>query len=48
MVVYLLDCSQSPYSSVGFLRAVRFDGAVAILLCKIEHDLGGGGKNRET
>ena len=35
-----LDCSQSPYFSVGFSRPVRFDGAAAILVCKIERDLG--------
>ena len=32
-----VDCSQSPYFSVGFLRLIRFDGAVAILC---EHELG--------
>ena len=31
-----LDCSQSPYFSVG----VRFDGIAAILVCKSERDLG--------
>ena len=31
-----LDCSQSPYFSVG----VRFDGTAAILVCKSERDLG--------
>ena len=36
----LLDCSQSPYFSVGFSRLVRFDGAAAILVCKSERDLG--------
>ena len=35
-----LDCSQSPYFSVGFSRPVRFDGAAAILVCKSERDLG--------
>ena len=35
-----LDCSQSPYFSVGFSRPVRFDGIAAILVCKSERDLG--------
>ena len=35
-----VDCSQSPYFSVGFSRPVRFDGAATILVCKIERDLG--------
>ena len=35
-----LDCSQSPYFSVGFSRPVRFDGTGAILVCKSERDLG--------
>ena len=35
-----VDCSQSPYFSVGFSRPVRFDGAAAILVCEIERDLG--------
>ena len=35
-----LDCSQSPYFSVGFSRAVHFDGTAAILVCKRERDLG--------
>ena len=35
-----VDCSQSPYFSVGFLRPVRFDGIAAILICKSERDLG--------
>ena len=35
-----VDCSQSPYFSVGFSRPVRFDGAAAILICKSERDLG--------
>ena len=35
-----VDCSQSPYFSVGFSRPVRFDGTVAILVCKSERDLG--------
>ena len=35
-----VDCSQSPYFSVGFSRLVRFDGAAAILVCKSERDLG--------
>ena len=39
-VVSLIDCSQSPYFSVGFSRPVRFDGAAAILVCKSERDLG--------
>ena len=34
-----LDCSQSPYFSVGFSRPVRFDGTAAILVCKSERDL---------
>ena len=37
---FLLDCSQSPYFSVGFSRLVRFDGVAAILVCKSERDLG--------
>ena len=35
-----LDCSQSPYFSVGFSRPIRFDGAATILVCKSKHDLG--------
>ena len=35
-----VDCSQSPYFSVGFSRPVRFDGTGAILVCKSERDLG--------
>ena len=35
-----VDCSQSPYFSVGFSRPVRFDGIAAILVCKSERDLG--------
>ena len=35
-----LDCSQSPYFSVGFSRPVCFDGTAAILVCKSERDLG--------
>ena len=35
-----LDCSQSPSFSVGLSRLVRFDGAVAILVCKSERHLG--------
>ena len=35
-----LDCSQSPYFSVGFSRPVCFDGAAAILVCKSKRDLG--------
>ena len=35
-----IDCSQSPYFSVGFSRPVCFDGAAAILVCKSEPDLG--------
>ena len=35
-----LDCSQSPYFSVGFSRPVHFDGTAAILVCKSERDLG--------
>ena len=35
-----IDCSQSPYFSVGFSRPVCFDGAAAILVCKSERDLG--------
>ena len=35
-----VDCSQSPYFSVGFSRTVRFDGIAAILVCKSERDLG--------
>ena len=35
-----IDCSQSPYFSVGFSRLVRFNGAAAILVCKSERDLG--------
>ena len=37
---YTLDCSQSPYFSVGFSRPVCFDGAAVILVCKSECDLG--------
>ena len=37
----VLDCSQSPYFSVGFSRLVRFDGVAAILVCISERDLGG-------
>ena len=36
----VLDCSQSPYFSVGFSRPVCFDGTAAILVCKSERDLG--------
>ena len=36
----ILDCSQSPYFSVGFSRPVGFDGAAAILVCKSKRDLG--------
>ena len=36
----ILDCSQSPYFSVGFSRLVRFDGTAAILVCKSERNLG--------
>ena len=36
----LVDCSQSPCFSVGLSRLVRFDGAVAILVCKRERNLG--------
>ena len=36
----LVDCSQSPYFSVGFSRPVRFDGTTSILVCKSERDLG--------
>ena len=36
----MVDCSQSPYFSVGFSRPVRFDGIAAILVCKSERDLG--------
>ena len=39
-LVNSLDCSQSPYFSVGFSRQVRFDGTAAILVCKSERDLG--------
>ena len=39
-VPFFLDCSQSPYFSVGFSRLVRFDGTPAILVCKSERDLG--------
>ena len=35
-----VDCSQSPYFSVGFSRPVCFDGAAAILVCKSKRDLG--------
>ena len=35
-----IDCSQSPYFSVGFSRPVRFGGTSAILVCKSERDLG--------
>ena len=35
-----MDCSQSRYFSMGFSRVVRFDGAVAILVCKSERELG--------
>ena len=35
-----VDCSQSPYFSVGLSRPVRFDGTAAILVCKSERDLG--------
>ena len=35
-----IDCSQSPYFSVGFSRLIRFDGAATILVCKSERDLG--------
>ena len=35
-----VDCSQSPYFSVGFSRPVGFDGAAAILVCKSKRDLG--------
>ena len=35
-----VDCSQSPYFFVGFSRPVRFYGTAAILVCKIERDLG--------
>ena len=38
--VFIIDCSQSPYFPVGFLRPVRFDEAAAILVCKSERDLG--------
>ena len=37
---WALDCSQSPYFSVGFSRPVFFDGAATILVCKSERDLG--------
>ena len=43
MVNPWIDCSQSPYFSVGFSRPVRFDGTAAIaaiLVCKSERDLG--------
>ena len=50
----ILDCSQSPYFSVGFSRLVHFDVA-AILVCKSERDLGrvsklprGGERNSEA
>ena len=33
-----VDCSQSPYFSVGFSRLVRFDGSAVILVCKGERD----------
>ena len=36
----LIDCSQSPYFSVGFSRPGCFGGAAAILVCKGERDLG--------
>ena len=36
----LIDCSQSPYFSVGFSRLVRFDGSAVILVCKSERDPG--------
>ena len=36
----LLDCSQSPYFSMWFLRLVCFDGVAAIFVCKSERDLG--------
>ena len=39
-VVLSLDCSQSPYFSVGFSRPVRFDGTGTILVCRSERDLG--------
>ena len=39
-VVFFLDCSQSPYFSVGFSRPVRFDGTGTILVCRSERDLG--------
>ena len=39
-VVSLVDCSQSPYFSVGFSRPVCFDGTAAILVCNSERDLG--------
>ena len=35
-----VDCSQSPYFSVGVSRLVRFDGVAAILVCKSERDPG--------
>ena len=34
-----IDCSQFPYFSVGFSILVRFDGVVAILVCKSQCDL---------
>ena len=37
---YFIDCSQSPYFSVGFSRPVCFDGAAAILVCKSARNLG--------
>ena len=40
MVRTLVDCSQSPHFSVGLWRLVCFDGAVDILVCKGERDLG--------
>ena len=38
--IHRLDCSQSPYFSVGFSRPVGFDGIAAILVCESERDLG--------
>ena len=35
---FAIDCSQSPYFSVGFSRPVRFNGTA--LVCKSERDLG--------
>ena len=40
LFIIIIDCSQSPYFSVGFSRPVCFDGAAAILVCKSERDLG--------